>query len=61
MVTSSEESHSVSSLVWWRLPTMATVRALYGLAYSVAQPDPDGLVHSDDVICKHIKLLILQQ
>ncbi|XP_052737124.1 probable ubiquitin carboxyl-terminal hydrolase FAF-X isoform X2 [Bicyclus anynana] len=51
MVTSSEDSDSVSTLVWWRMPTMATVRALYALAYSVAQPsEHNGLVHSDDVI-----------
>ncbi|XP_069354342.1 ubiquitin carboxyl-terminal hydrolase 9X isoform X2 [Maniola hyperantus] len=51
MVTSSEDSDSVSTLVWWRVPTTATVRALYGLAYSVAQPsEHNGLVHADDVI-----------
>lgn len=50
MVTSGEESDSVSSLVWWRVPTAASVRALYALAHSVAQPDRSGLVHSDDVI-----------
>lgn len=53
MVSSSEDGDSVSSLVWWRVPTAATVRALYALAYSVAQPsEHNGLVHSDDVICK---------
>lgn len=53
MVTSGEDSDSVSSLVWWRVPTTATVRALYALAYSVAQPsETTGLVHSDDVICE---------
>ena len=52
MVTSGEESESVSSLVWWRVPTTATVKALYALAYSVAQPIEMGLVHPDDVTCK---------
>lgn len=50
MVTSGEDSDSVSSLVWWRVPTAASVRALYALAHSVAQPDRSGLVHCDDVI-----------
>ncbi|XP_045454666.1 probable ubiquitin carboxyl-terminal hydrolase FAF-X [Melitaea cinxia] len=50
MVSSGEDSDSVSSLVWWRVPTAASVRALYALAHSVAQPDRGGLVHSDDVI-----------
>ncbi|XP_028175087.1 probable ubiquitin carboxyl-terminal hydrolase FAF-X [Ostrinia furnacalis] len=50
VVTSSEESDSVSSLVWWRVPTTATVRALYALAFSVAQPvEMIGIVHPDDV------------
>ncbi|XP_072935903.1 probable ubiquitin carboxyl-terminal hydrolase FAF isoform X3 [Epargyreus clarus] len=50
VVTSSEDSDAVSTLVWWRLPTAATVRALYELAHSVAQPvDHSGMVHSDDV------------
>ncbi|XP_047523488.1 probable ubiquitin carboxyl-terminal hydrolase FAF [Pieris napi] len=50
VVTSGEDSDSVSSLVWWRVPTAATVRALYALTYSVAQPlEVTGLVHSDDV------------
>lgn len=55
MVTSSEDSDSVSSLVWWRVPTTATVRALYALAFSVAQPaDMSGMVHPDDVTRKHL-------
>ncbi|KAI8429984.1 hypothetical protein MSG28_000438 [Choristoneura fumiferana] len=50
VVKSSEDSEAVSSLVWWCVPTTATVRALYGLAYSVAQPrEADSLVHPDDV------------
>ncbi|VVC97156.1 unnamed protein product [Leptidea sinapis] len=51
MVTSGEERKSVSSLVWWHVPTNATVRALYSLSYSVSQPlEMTGLVHCDDVI-----------
>ncbi|CAH0691384.1 unnamed protein product [Chilo suppressalis] len=51
VMTSGEDSDSVSSLVWWRVPTTATVRALYSLAYSVAQPtESNGMVHPDDVI-----------
>lgn len=53
VITNGEDSESVSSLVWWRVPTTATVRALYTLAYSVAQPvEMSGMVHSDDVTCK---------
>ncbi|CAK1599935.1 unnamed protein product [Parnassius mnemosyne] len=49
-ITSRDEGDSVSSLVWWRVPTTATVRALYTLAYCVAQPaDVTGIVHPDDV------------
>ncbi|CAB3237376.1 unnamed protein product [Arctia plantaginis] len=50
MVISGEDSDSVSTLVWWRVPTTATVRALYSLAYSVAHPNEvNGMVHLDDV------------
>ncbi|KAG6452569.1 hypothetical protein O3G_MSEX007736 [Manduca sexta] len=50
VVISGEDSDSISSLVWWRVPTMATVRSLYALAYSVAQPSEiSGIVHPDDV------------
>ncbi|XP_047040633.1 probable ubiquitin carboxyl-terminal hydrolase FAF-X isoform X3 [Helicoverpa zea] len=50
VVISGEDSDSVSALVWWRVPTAATVRALYSLAYSVAQPSEiSGIVHPDDV------------
>ncbi|XP_026323637.1 probable ubiquitin carboxyl-terminal hydrolase FAF-Y isoform X2 [Hyposmocoma kahamanoa] len=50
VITNGDDSESVSSLVWWRVPTTATVRALYTLAYSVAQPiEMSGMVHSDDV------------
>ncbi|XP_060810679.1 probable ubiquitin carboxyl-terminal hydrolase FAF-X isoform X1 [Amyelois transitella] len=45
VVTSSEDSETVSWLVWWRLPTAATVRALYALAFSVSQLS----VHPDEV------------
>lgn len=50
MVINGEDGDSISTLVWWRVPTMATVRALYSLAYSVAQPsEMSGIVHPDDV------------
>uniref|UniRef100_A0A2A4J087 ubiquitinyl hydrolase 1 n=1 Tax=Heliothis virescens TaxID=7102 RepID=A0A2A4J087_HELVI len=50
VVISGEDSDSVSTLVWWHVPTAATVRALYSLAYSVAQPSEiSGIVHPDDV------------
>ncbi|XP_028043113.1 probable ubiquitin carboxyl-terminal hydrolase FAF-X isoform X2 [Bombyx mandarina] len=50
VVIAGEESDSVSSLVWWRVPTMATVRALFALGYSVAQPvEMTSIVHPDDV------------
>ncbi|KAG7304516.1 hypothetical protein JYU34_011466 [Plutella xylostella] len=50
VVSGMEDSDSVSSLVWWRVPTSATVRALYALAYSVAQPtELCGMLHVDDV------------
>ncbi|XP_068629076.1 probable ubiquitin carboxyl-terminal hydrolase FAF isoform X3 [Battus philenor] len=50
VMTSRDEGDSVSSLVWWRVPTTATVRALYTLAFHVAQPtDIIGAVHPDDV------------
>ncbi|XP_063547239.1 probable ubiquitin carboxyl-terminal hydrolase FAF-X isoform X2 [Cydia strobilella] len=50
VVNSTEDSDVVSSLVWWCVPTTATVRALYGLAFSVAQPaDANSAVHPDDV------------
>lgn len=53
MVSGAEEIDMVSSLVWWRVPTMPTVRALYALGYSVAQPaELSGMVHPDDVTCK---------
>ncbi|KAF9415212.1 hypothetical protein HW555_007088 [Spodoptera exigua] len=50
VVLSGEDSDSVSALVWWCVPTSATVRSLYSLSYSVAQPsDISGIVHPDDV------------
>ncbi|XP_013166422.1 PREDICTED: probable ubiquitin carboxyl-terminal hydrolase FAF-X, partial [Papilio xuthus] len=50
VVANRDEGDSVTSLLWWRLPTIATVRALYTLAYCVAQPfDVIGAVHPDDV------------
>lgn len=53
VMTNADDSKSISSLVWWRVPTTATVRALYSLAYSVAQPvEMSGMVHPDDVTCK---------
>lgn len=53
VVLSGEDSDSVSTLVWWRVPTTATVRALFSLAYSVAQPsEHSGIVHPDDVTCE---------
>lgn len=56
MVSNRDEGDSVTALVWWRSPTSATVRALYTLAYCVAQPiDVIGAVHSEDVTCEFIR------
>lgn len=60
MVISGEDSDSVSTLVWWRVPTTATVRALYSLAFSVAHPtEVNGMVHPDDVTRKSVLLYLL--
>lgn len=38
---------------FWRVPTANTARALYTLAYTVAQPNEyNGMIHPDDVVCK---------
>lgn len=48
--TNIVEDKSISSLVWWRWSTRATVKSLYLLSYSVAQEDPfNGIVHTEDV------------
>ena len=66
VVLSGEDSDTVSALVWWCVPTSATVHALYSLAYSVAQPSEiSGIVHPDDVTRKlnssrNIKLYLEQ-